>query len=71
MTIAKLNITDDDRFFDLGLRAEECKLAAASPNNSPSRRRVRVPPRRTLLARAEFYRNDQMRTVDFRQEAIR
>jgi hypothetical protein len=64
MTIAKLKTTGDDRFFDLGLRASECELAAASPNNSPSRRR-------TLLARAEFYRDEQMRTVEFRQEAIR
>ncbi len=52
--IARLTTVDDDKFFDLGMRASECELAAERPDLGFLRRR-------TLLARAEFYRDEQLR----------
>jgi hypothetical protein len=53
LPIPKLSTPDDDKFFDLGLQAAECELAAENPNLSFQRRQ-------TLLDRAAFYRNEQL-----------
>jgi hypothetical protein len=60
--IARLTTVDDDKFFDLGLQAAECRLAAERPDLGFRRRQV-------LLARAEFYLDEQLRMSVARLDA--